>query len=164
VVTLNGCESFSLFFDLQGDVAPCSPPIPETCVPANGLLWCYHPTECGHPCDETCAAVGLSPVADNAVWFAAQDTVEECQAIAAAFGLGVDYMASYTFACLEDAWGTHSGDGGIVGPILCSTFPECPADHRTDMDQVGVPCGPDSRRSICPCEGAIPTRPAGAPR
>jgi len=28
----------------------------------------------------------------------------------------------------------------------------CPEQLRTNSDQQGIPCGPDSRRSICPCE------------
>jgi hypothetical protein len=35
--------------------------------------------------------------------------------------------------------------------LFCSSFSGCPANHRTGMDQEGVPCGPGSRHSICPC-------------
>jgi hypothetical protein len=42
--------------------------------------------------------------------------------------------------------------GGLHAPLLCSFFDGCPADHRTQADDLGVPCGPESRRSICPCE------------
>jgi hypothetical protein len=61
-------------------------------------------------------------------------------------------MASYTYACMEDNYGTHTSTGGIIGPLLCSIYSECPANHRTNMDQLGTPCGANSRRSICPCQ------------
>jgi hypothetical protein len=39
-----------------------------------------------------------------------------------------------------------------VEPLLCSSEPSCPTAHLTDMDQLGVACGVNSRRSVCPCE------------
>ena len=122
-----------------------------TCVEANGLNWCYDDQACGEACNDVCAALGLVPE-DNQVWFEAQDTEAECQTISEAFGLGnsVDF-AGYSYACLEDTPGNHTVGGGLVGPLFCSASESCPEAHRTDMDQIGTPCGPNSRRSICPC-------------
>ena len=41
--------------------------------------------------------------------------------------------------------------GGLLGPLYCSSAESCPLEHRTIMDHQGIPCGPGSRRSICPC-------------
>ncbi len=122
------------------------------CVEANGLTWCYNDQACGQACDEVCGTIGSQPIEDDTVWFEAQNTEEKCQAISQALGLGnsVDFN-SYTHGCLEDTFGFHSVHGGLNGPLLCSSFDGCPADHRTDMDDLGLPCGPESRRSICPC-------------
>ena len=122
------------------------------CHSVNGLNWCYNPDQCGEPCNQVCAAAGSVPVADDAVWFAAQDTIAECQAIATAFGVATVDFASSTYACLEDSFGTHSSPGGLLEPLLCSSVSECPANHRTNMDQNGTSCGNESRRSICPCQ------------
>ncbi|MSP26078.1 MAG: hypothetical protein EXR75_13145 [Myxococcales bacterium] len=126
---------------------------PSSCKAANGLLWCFHPTECGHACTSTCAAVGKTLYADKVGWFQAQDTVAECQAISVAFGMGTAVaMNGFTYACLEDSGGAHTGNGGLLGPILCSTESACPQDHAFNADQLGLPCGANSRRSICPCQ------------
>jgi hypothetical protein len=123
------------------------------CVRANGLNWCYNPNACGEPCNAVCAVDGMSPIASNTTWFNAQNTMSECQTISNAFGItATPRMASYTYACLEDYYGTHTAPGGLNSPLLCSTYSGCPSRHRTGMDQNGVPCGPRSRRSICPCE------------
>ena len=124
-----------------------------TCVVANGLTWCFDDSACGEACTEVCAALGLSLIADNIAWFQAQDSLAECQAISQAFGLGTNAFTFFaTFACLEDNFGTHSVGGGLLSPLICSTFSGCPDNHRTNMDQLGIACGPGSRRSICPCE------------
>jgi hypothetical protein len=124
-----------------------------TCVEANGLSWCYNDQACGQACEEVCEALGLPLVVDDEVWFEAQNTVEKCQAISEAFGLGNNVLFdSFTHGCLEDSVGNHTVGGGLHAPLLCSSFDGCPADHRTQMDDLGVPCGPESRRSICPCE------------
>jgi hypothetical protein len=134
---------------LAGEIAWAS----GVCHSVNGLNWCYNPDQCGEPCNQVCAAAGLVPVADDAVWFAAQDTPAECQAIATAFGLATVDVFSWTYACLEDGSGTHSSPGGLLEPLLCSSYSGCPANHRTSMDGNGTLCGDDSsRRSICPCE------------
>ena len=124
-----------------------------TCVEANGLSWCFNNRECGQACNDVCASIGGELIDDDNVWFQAQDSVEECQAISQALGLGnvVDFD-SFTHACLEDTFGNHTVGGGLNAPLLCSSFDGCPADHRTQADGLGVPCGPESRRSICPCE------------
>jgi hypothetical protein len=128
------------------------------CEEANGLLWCYNDQACGQPCNEVCAVDGLQPIANNTVWLEAQDTEGECIAISQAFGLGgtVDF-GDFELACVEDGRGTHTVGGGINTPITCSFFADCPERHRARMDQQGVPCGPNSRRSICPCEPPPPT-------
>lgn len=148
---IKGCTPGVRTLDtVLSDIASRHPP---TCVSANGLNWCYHPTECGHACDETCNANGLSSVADNTTWLEAQDSIAECQAISEAFGLGstVNFNA-WAFGCSEDSIGPHGVLGGLLGPIFCSSALDCPAQHRTGMDYGGIPCGPASRRSICPCE------------
>lgn len=123
-----------------------------TCVEANGLTWCYNDQACGQACEQVCAAIGIQLVVDDEVWFEAQNTEEECQAISQAFGLGDTVKAEgYTFACLEDQDGFHTVGGGLAAPLYCSTSFGCPAAHRTGMDQQGTPCGPGSRHSICPC-------------
>lgn len=134
--------------------------LPDNCVEANGLTWCYNPEACGEACNDVCAAVGGTPVADSGVWFEAQNTTGECQNISQAFGLGTSVdMASYTYACSEDPSGDHVAPGGLNAPLLCSTFAGCPDNHRTNMDQLGIACGPNSRRSVCPCEGVAPSAP-----
>ncbi|MGH2830665.1 MAG: MopE-related protein, partial [Candidatus Binatia bacterium] len=122
------------------------------CLVVNGLKWCFNPAACGQACNAVCASQGLTPVASNSVWFAAQDTAGECQAIANAFGIGAVSVSGYAFACLEDEFGPHSVGGGLYSRFYCSTMSSCPNSHRTNMDQLGVACGPSSRRSICPCE------------
>lgn len=124
------------------------------CAQANGLTWCWNPDGCGQPCNQVCAVDGRVPAPDATV-SAAQDTVAECQAIATALGVtGTPSVASYTYACVEDTGGAH-GSGvptGLVGPLLCSSFAGCPANHRNSMDQVNINCGPTaSRKSICAC-------------
>ena len=123
-----------------------------TCVEANGLNWCYDDQACGEACEDVCAALGLELIEDNQVWFEAQNSVAECQAISEALGLGSSVLfGTWTYACLEDDTGNHTVGGGLIGPLLCSSEPTCPQDHRTSMDQIGTPCGPGSRRSVCPC-------------
>lgn len=147
----------SLFFLPQPATAQA---IPENCVEANGLTWCYNPEACGEACNEVCAAVGGTPVADNDVWFQAQNSEEECQNISEAFGLGSSVgMETYTYACAEDNFGDHDAPGGLNAPLLCSTYAGCPANHRAEMDQLGIACGTASRRSICPCEDVSPVVP-----
>ena len=126
------------------------------CEEANGLLWCYNDQACGQPCNEVCATAGAQPIANNTVWFEAQDTEGECIAISQAFGLGNTVnFGDFRFGCIEDEFGTHTVGGGLIPPILCATSFNCPEEHRTGMDTNGVPCGPDSRRSICPCEQSL---------
>jgi len=130
--------------------------LPDSCVEANGLTWCYNPEACGQACNDVCAAVGGTPVADNGIWFEAQNTAQECENISQAFGLGTNVsMATYTYACSEDQGGTHDAPGGLKDGLLCSTHVNCPQNHRTNMDQLGVACGTGSRRSVCPCEGEL---------
>ena len=124
-----------------------------TCVEANGLNWCYNNQACGEACEDVCAALGLELIEDNQVWFEAQNTEAECQVISQALGLGNTVMfANWSYGCLEDETGNHTVGGGLIAPLYCSFVASCPAEHRTFMDQQGNPCGPDSRRSICPCE------------
>ena len=60
-------------------------------------------------------------------------------------------VASYTYSCAQDNRATHT-PGILVPNLLCSTYSGCPSLHRTNMGQMGVPCGPNSRISLCPCE------------
>jgi len=123
------------------------------CQSVNGLNWCYNPDQCGQACNDVCAVDGLVPLANDAVWFAAQDDAAKCQAIATAFGLSTSGINNDAYACLEDNFGTHSAPGGLLEPLGCSSSGGCPADHRTTMDRPGIPCEQNSsQRSICPCE------------
>lgn len=127
--------------------------LPPTCVTANGLLWCWNPASCGQPCNAICQNFGLQPVANKTTWFNAQNTMQLCQNISVALGLGNTVnFGGYTYACVEDAYATHTGPGPLVGPILCSSDMNCPNQHVTNMDQLNVACGVNSRRAICPCE------------
>ena len=137
----------------------CEIPPDVGCVFANGLQWCYNASECGQACNEVCAAKGMTPVADKTAWFEAQNTMAECQTIADALGIGevTPTLDTYTFGCLQDEGGNHSIGNGtpnvLRAPLFCSTDPSCPSSHLTEMDQLGIACGPtNSRRSICPCE------------
>jgi hypothetical protein len=124
-----------------------------SCRSVAGVRWCYNPAKCGEPCNQVCASLGLPFTITDAAWFALQDTPAECQAINDAFGIGGTIsMASYTYACPEDSYGTHTAPGGLIGPLLCSTVSQCPTDHRVNMDQINVACGANSRRSLCPCQ------------
>lgn len=126
-----------------------------TCRRVGELLWCWDDLACGEACEDVCSAVGLVPIASDAEWFAAQNTLDECTAISVAFGLGATpELSNWSYACLEDQYGTHSIGGGLLAPLRCTTDSNCPSRHRTDMDSLGVQCGVNSRRSICPCESA----------
>lgn len=126
---------------------------PPTCVQANGLTWCYNANACGQACTAVCAAIGMSVYPNLNTWFAAQNTSQLCANISQAFGLGAGVsVTSYTYACLEDAAGNHTAPGGLIGPLLCSSYSSCPQNHLATMDQIGTPCGANSRRSICPCQ------------
>ena len=114
--------------------------------------WCYNPAACGQACNAVCALYGLVPMVDKTKWSQIQDTAPECQAIADAFGIGGGTsIASYTYACAEDNAGDHT-NVKFIGPLLCSNYAGCPMEHLTNMDQLGVACGPNSRRSLCPCQ------------
>jgi len=124
-----------------------------SCRVVAGVRWCYNPAACGQACNDVCAALGLPFTISDAEWFAAQDTVAECQAINDAFGLGGTVsVSSYTYACLEDSYGSHGVPAAPLGPLLCSNYNGCPSEHRTNMDQIGQACGSGSRMSLCPCQ------------
>ena len=73
--------------------------------------------------------------------------------LANAWGLaGGAQVASFTYACLEDSMGDHTPGAALIGPLLCSSYASCPSNHRTQMDQMGTACGPNSRKSICACQ------------
>jgi len=127
------------------------------CEEVNGLMWCINELSCGQACNEVCATGGLQP-ADNTVWLEAQDTVGECQAISDAFGLfdAVNFDTLFTSACITDNDGPHAG-GILIPPLMCTSNPDCPENHRTDMDELGLTCdNSSSRRSVCPCVTAPP--------
>ncbi len=90
------------------------------CEEANGLMWCYNDQACGQACNEVCAAGGLQPIADNTVWFEAQNTEEKCRAISDAFGVfdTVD-VGDFAFTCIEDTEGNAHVGGGLVAPLFC---------------------------------------------
>jgi hypothetical protein len=95
------------------------------CRTANGVRWCRTTgSGCGD-CNTICAANGTTPAPDATV-FAAQDTFGECSNIAGVFGLAATpSMGSWLWACAE--W-----DGG--GTLYCSTYSDCPREHRTGSD------------------------------
>ena len=125
---------------------------PPTCVVVNDQQWCFDNAACGEACNDVCDALGLSLDISDDEWFAAQDTIEECQAISDALGMDSPVQFNgWSYACLEDDGFGDVVDGGLTGALYCSSFNGCPADHRTNMDGLGIPCGPGARRSICPC-------------
>ena len=124
----------------------------SSCRIVAGVRWCYDPNNCGQACNQVCANLGLPFTIDDATWLAAQDTDAECQAIHDAFGLGGPIsVGSYTYACAENS-GPHTSPGGLSGTFFCSNYSGCPANHRTNMDGLGVACGASSFRSVCPCQ------------
>jgi hypothetical protein len=125
----------------------------STCKTVSGILWCYHPTECGKACNDVCATVNLTPMADKQAWFEAQNTVAKCKVLMNAFNLQDYQMAGYAYACLEYEGGLHPNGHVPVNKLLCSTNPNCPNQHLTKIDQQDNPCSaPISRVAICPCE------------
>lgn len=135
----DGCHSSCLF-------------TPPSCMQVGAVQWCYDPIDCGDPCEQVCASLGLSLDITDADWLAAQDTVAECQEIADALGMTDIMLSAYEFACLEEQAADDIPFAGIQGRLYCSTNALCPAMHRTDMDGVNIPCDNNqSFRSICPC-------------
>ncbi len=124
-----------------------------SCAVANGMTWCFNPAACGQACDAVCKSLGLTLESDTTAWFNAQNTQQLCKNISEALGLGSAVnFSGYSYACLEDSYGTHAQGGGLNGTIYCSSSTTCPAAHVNVMDQGGVACGTTSRRSVCPCK------------
>jgi len=125
------------------------------CRVVDGTQWCFDNDACGEACEDVCGALGLTIEPSDAVWFAAQDTVGECDAISDAFGLSVPVQfGASPLGCLEDGGLNDLTGGGLTGGLLCSSDPNCPAAHRTDMDNLGGICDiVGARRSVCPCIG-----------
>lgn len=126
---------------------------PPTCVVVNNQQWCFDNEACGEACNDVCDALGLPLGISDDEWLAAQDTVEECQAISNAFGIfEAIQLGAFTYACMEDFALADQVGGGLTGTLYCSTDVGCPGQHRTNMDNLGQACGdPSARRSICPC-------------
>jgi cysteine-rich repeat protein len=125
------------------------------CRIVDGTQWCFDDDNCGEACNDVCANLGLTIEPDDMAWFAAQDSIPECQAISDAFGMSaaIDF-GDYPLACLEDSGLDDLTGGGLTGGLRCSSDPACPAAHRTDMDDLGTICDVvGARRSVCPCEG-----------
>jgi len=128
-------------------------PLPATCTIVAGVKWCTHPTKCGKACNDTCSAVGLTPMADQTKWLEAQNTNAKCQVLMNAFGLKDYSVGAYTYACMEDGGGPYNNGPVPQGKLLCSTQPNCPNKHLTMMDGIDQDCSSNSSRvSICPCE------------
>jgi len=124
--------------------------LPPECHDVGGIIWCYHPTDCGLACNDICAAHGRVPMSDFTAWLEAQNTIAKCQLIADSFGIPNVGLNSYTHACTE-----ASPSGATPFPatqLLCSTYVGCPQDHLTDADGLGETCAQNGRTSICPCE------------
>jgi cysteine-rich repeat protein len=125
---------------------------PPSCMEVNGVLWCYDPDACGEACNDVCAALGMSLDISDAEWSAAQDTMEECQDIAEAFGLSMWSLGFYTYACAEEDGFDDIPNMGIQGILYCSNDPNCPFNHRTNADSLGLDCNiMGSFRGLCPC-------------
>ncbi len=131
--------------------------MPDSCRLVDGIMWCFHPSECGIACNDTCAANGMAPMADSVRWFEAQNSAEECQPIADAFGAFEPVeVGGWSYGCMTDGHATdHTGLDADVNRStgwLCSTAESCTTSILTNMDQLGVPCGPSSRKTVCACE------------
>jgi len=133
------------------------------CEEANGLMWCYNPQACGQACNEVCGIMGTEPIADNTVWFEAQNTIEKCQAISNAFGVFDNVtVAQFSTACLEDipALNQNNVSGNLNPPLNCSNLESCPQSHRTQIN-LNIPCDgngnpeQNTQRSICPCQPIV---------
>ncbi|HWB76010.1 MAG TPA: DUF4215 domain-containing protein [Nannocystaceae bacterium] len=127
---------------------------PPSCAEVDGIQWCYNPEICGQTCTEICDSLGLALDIADSDWSAAQDTPEECQAIADAFGMmGTVDVNSYAWACAEEPGSDDVPNMGITGLLYCSTDPFCPTAHRTGADSLGISdCSDGSAyRSLCPC-------------
>lgn len=111
--------------------------LPPTCRLVGGLKWCVNVNFTGGlNCNVTCASVGMTPIDDNNVWFEAQNTVAECQAIRNAFGIATPIsIAGYTYGCAE----------AKPQEFICSNSTGCPQNHRTGSD------GSD-HIGVCPCK------------
>ena len=141
----DGCSSSCV---IEGDFG-------GLCRIVDGTQWCFDNDHCGEGCQDVCTNLGLTLSADDAAWFAAQDSAPECQAISDAFGLAapIDF-SNHPLGCLEDSGLNALTGGGLTGGLLCSSDPMCPAAHHDDMDDLGVGCDLiGARRSVCPCEG-----------
>jgi cysteine-rich repeat protein len=125
------------------------------CRVVDGTQWCFDSDSCGQACEDVCGALGLTLEPDDGVWFAAQDSAAECQAVADAFGMSEPVnFGDHPLGCLQDG-GLDDEVGGLpTGGLMCSSDPACPAAHRTDMDDLGTNCNLiGARRSVCPCAG-----------
>ena len=127
------------------------------CRIVDGTQWCFDGDNCGQACDDVCNNLGLTLEPDDATWFAAQDTVAECQAISDAFQLAAPIeFDTLPLGCLEDTGLTDAVGGWLTGGLACSSDATCPAMHRTAMDDQDSICNlPGARRSVCPCNGAF---------
>jgi cysteine-rich repeat protein len=125
------------------------------CRIVDGRQWCFDNDNCGQACDDVCTSLGLTIEADDMLWYAAQDTLVECQAISDAFGIAAAaQLDGLPYGCLEDAGNDDTVGGGLTGPLTCSTDATCPGSHRTQMDDLDGVCNlAGARRSVCPCEG-----------
>jgi hypothetical protein len=111
--------------------------LPASCRMVNGLKWCTNPNNTqGLNCNLTCGSVGMVPIPSNTVWYDAQDSFAECQAIRDAFGYNQAISINgYTYGCAELK----------PNEFICSNYTGCPQEHRTNSD------GGD-HQGICPCQ------------
>jgi cysteine-rich repeat protein len=144
-VSDDGCSGTCV---LEGDFG-------GTCRVVDGTQWCFDDDSCGQACDDVCSALGLTIEPNDATWFAAQDSLAECQAISDAFGIAeAPNFGDHPLGCLEDEGLNDLVGYGLTGSLFCSSDPACPAAHRTDMDALGTNCNIEgARRSVCPCAG-----------
>ncbi len=158
IVTLESCDDGNNASD-DGCSANCvvEGDFGGECRIVDGMQWCFDRDHCGQACEDVCGALGLTIEPDDGVWFAAQDTPAECQAIADAFQMSTPIQFdAEPLGCLEDTGGADLTGGDLTGGLACSSDPTCPGQHRTDMDDLGLNCDlPGSRRSVCPCAGAF---------
>jgi len=152
-ITLYSKVETHVVIDVNGYYRGINPSVlASNCRLVGTIHWCFNPDACGQPCNDVCASLGFSMMPSDADWFAAQDSLAECQAISQAFGLGTTVnFDAWPMACVEDTAGTHAAPGGLLAPLFCSGNTTCPTRHRTNMDWSGFACGASSMRSICPC-------------
>jgi hypothetical protein len=85
-ITLYSKVGTHIVIDVNGYYRRLSPAMTTSCKLVVSVYWCLNPDACGQACNDACGSLGLEVLASAADWFAAQDTVAECQAISNCVG------------------------------------------------------------------------------